>query len=99
MAKKQFNLNPAEGLFDKNLVDKSIPTQQSKTEELAERSQTPVARGTQGRKGHKLPRINMAFSTYNHAYITRRSKECGISITEYVNNLIAADIERNDRRY
>lgn len=43
---------------------------------------------TQGRKGHKLKRINMAFSDDNHEYIKKESRHRGISATEFVNNII-----------
>jgi len=43
---------------------------------------------TQGRKGHKLKRINMAFSDDNHEYIKKESRHMGISATEFVNDII-----------
>lgn len=43
---------------------------------------------TQGKKGHKAPRINMAFSPDNHKWIKTRSKQLGISATELVNTII-----------
>jgi|HigsolmetaGSP11D_1036233.scaffolds.fasta_scaffold00512_25 hypothetical protein len=50
----------------------------------------PISR-TQGRKGQKLPRINMAFSPQNHEYLQLISRLEGVSITEYVNRLIETD--------
>lgn len=44
---------------------------------------------TRGKKGAKLPRINMAFSTANHEYIKLESRRRGISATEFVNWLIS----------
>lgn len=43
---------------------------------------------TQGKKGMKLKRINMAFSDDNHDYITRKSRQMGISATAFVNIII-----------
>lgn len=43
---------------------------------------------TQGRKGHKSPRINMAFSPENHAWIKTRSRQLGVSATEFVNTIL-----------
>lgn len=40
---------------------------------------------TQGRKGQKLQRINMAFGTDVHDYIRFESRRRGMSITEFVN--------------
>lgn len=43
---------------------------------------------TQGKKGQKLKRINMAFSDTNHEYITHESRRRGISSTAFVNYII-----------
>jgi predicted DNA binding CopG/RHH family protein len=43
---------------------------------------------TQGKKGQKLKRINMAFSDINHEYITKESRRRGISGTAFVNLII-----------
>lgn len=43
---------------------------------------------TQGKKGQKLKRINMAFSDVNHEYITKESRRRGISSTAFVNQII-----------
>ena len=46
-------------------------------------------KGTQGKKGYKLPRINMAFTPENHKYITFESRRRGLSATEFVNKIIS----------
>ena len=43
---------------------------------------------TQGRKGKKAKRINMAFSNVNHAYIHAESRRLGLNCTQFVNRLI-----------
>lgn len=43
---------------------------------------------TQGRKGQKAPRINMAFHPEVHTWIKTRSKQLGISATEFVNRIL-----------
>lgn len=53
----------------------------------------PVSKSTQGKKGKKLPRINMAFSLENMSHIQIMARVMGCSATEYVNRLIAADRE------
>ena len=50
-----------------------------------------IVQGTQGKKGQKLPRINMAFSLENLEYLQIISRVSGVSITEYVNRLVLAD--------
>lgn len=49
---------------------------------------------TQGRKGQKLQRINMAFSDENIEYLRIISRAKGVSMTQYVNDLL--DIDRNN---
>jgi len=51
----------------------------------------PNTHSTQGKKGQKFPRINMAFSPENLEYLQIISRIEGKSITEYVNTLIRAD--------
>jgi len=45
---------------------------------------------TQGRKGCKATRINMAFTPDNHEFITVMSKASGRSMTEFTNLVIEA---------
>ena len=45
---------------------------------------------TQGRKGCKAYRINMAFTPENHDFIKILSKASGRTMTQYVNELIAS---------
>ena len=46
-----------------------------------------------GKKGEKLPRMNMAFAPENYDHIQLMGRLMGCSATEYVNRLIAADRE------
>lgn len=43
----------------------------------------------------KHPRINMIFYTDNHEYLEYITRLKGVSITQYVNELIAKDAEEN----
>ena len=43
---------------------------------------------TQGRKGCKAVRINMAFWTENHNFITYGARACGMTMTEFCNVVI-----------
>ena len=49
---------------------------------------------TQGKKGAKARRINMAFSDDNHAFIHAESRRLGLSATQLVNMLIEQYRER-----
>ena len=53
-----------------------------------QKSQPSTDMQTQGRKGEKLPRINMAFSPANHEFINIMSRLSGLTLTQYVNRVI-----------
>lgn len=61
----------------------------------AQEVQPSTSLQTQGRKGEKLPRINMAFSPANHEFISIMARLGGLSLTQYVNRLIDAEREAN----
>lgn len=54
-------------------------------EEAAERA---AEMKTQGRKGCKATRINMAFTPANHDFIKTMSRVCGYTMTEFTNIVI-----------
>lgn len=89
MAKKTF----------KNLdaVDKFISKRQD--EDAQEVQGTYDAHHTQAEdksiKRQKPPRINMAFYGDNHKYLGQIASINGVSITQYVNDLVAKDREIN----
>lgn len=56
-------------------------------QEAAERAATGR---TQGRKGCKATRINMAFTTENHQFIKTMAAATGRSMTEFANLVITA---------
>lgn len=56
-------------------------------QEVQEEKQRPYGT-TQGKKGQKAKRINMAFSDANHDYITKESRRRGMSATAFVNKII-----------
>lgn len=93
--KKNFkNLNPALQFINQ-------PTPQEHEEQETQQEQTapethitheaPLAHSTQGKKGKKLQRINMAFSEANLEYLQLIGRIEGVSMTEYVNQLLQAD--------
>lgn len=57
------------------------------------------AQATQGRKGVKMPRINMAFTPSNLDYLRVMAGIKGVSITRYVNSLVEKDQEENGATY
>lgn len=54
---------------------------------------------TQGRKGMKLDRMNMAFSPANYDYIRVMSAIRGQSMTQFVNEIIMEDRQKNGKVY
>lgn len=54
---------------------------------------------TQGRKGMKLDRMNMAFSPANYDYIRVMSAIRGQSMTQFVNDIIMEDRQKNGKVY
>ena len=51
---------------------------------------------TQGKKGEHLPRINVAFSDENHAYLVYISRRRGLSATAYVKKKKEKDRRKKD---
>ncbi len=66
------------------------------TPEVQDQKSIKKAPKTQGRKGQKLPRINMAFDEENIEYLRLMSRLRGVSMTQYVNDLLDKDREAND---
>lgn len=54
---------------------------------------------TRGRKGEKMPRINMAFTPTNLEYLHVMAAIMGVSITRYCNDLIEQDRKGNRDAY
>jgi len=87
MVKKDFS-NPALDFLTKK------PAQTQDTQDTQGTQETPyklIAQGTQGKKGQKLPRINMAFTQDNLEHLQIMARIEGVSMTEYVNRLVRAD--------
>lgn len=50
---------------------------------------------TTGKKGVKLPRINLAFSPANYEYINTMARVRGENLTQFVNKIIAEHKEQH----
>lgn len=61
------------------------------TQTAQDEPSAPHTQKTQGRKGQKRQRINMAFDDDNIEYLRLMSRVEGISMTQYVNNLLDQD--------
>lgn len=97
MAKKD-NMKDALNYAGKNASDKlhqatgNRGTQEAADE--AERNARMHGMRTQGRLGCKMPRINMAFTPENHAFIKFAARYKGMNLTEFVNYMI--EVYRED---
>lgn len=88
------NFSADEGLFDKFKNAQEVQYVQQVQE--VKISQTVKEIGsTQGKKGQKLKRINMAFSDANHEFIVTESRKNGISATAFVNRILDAYRNQN----
>ncbi len=89
--KKSSSFGADEGLFfNAQQVQEVTPAKNINHSNIAQEVQEVKKElgTTQGKKGQKLKRINMAFSDSNHEYITRTSRQLGISSTAFVNQII-----------
>ena len=55
-----------------------------------------VANSTQGRKGHKMPRMNLAFDSEVREYIRQESRKLNISHSQFIGAAIRLHKELND---
>lgn len=63
-------------------------TQMVQEVQVAKMNMKKTLGSTQGRKGEKLKRINLAFDDENHEYVRLESRRRGRSITQFVNEII-----------
>ena len=82
------NFSADEGLFDKFKNAQEV-------QEVKIAQTVKEIGSTQGKKGQKLKRINMAFSDANHEFIVKKKKKNGISATAFVNRILDAYRNQN----
>lgn len=70
-----------------------------KTYSEAEKAEFMAELKTTGRKGCKLPRINLALTPAIHDYVRTMARVQGITITEFINNIIAEYMAENKDIY
>lgn len=101
MAKKDFsqvNANPVyESIAEATEEQKKRRSRKTYSDQEIEELQNNLQ--TAGRKGAKLPRINMAFSKQNYDYINTMSKAAGLNLTEFVNKVMDAHREGHTELY
>ena len=75
---------------------KRKPRKEYSAQEAAEIAETMH---TTGKKGVKLPRINLAFSPSNYEYIEIMSRVRGENLTQFVNKIIAEHRDQHGDLY
>ena len=73
-----------------NIEKATAKRQQQGTASPQEQAQRKAEGRTQGRKGCKAPRINLAFTTENHEFIKVMARATGRTMTEFTNLVITA---------
>lgn len=101
MAKKDFT-NANTGRVYDAIADATAQDTQEVHERKARRTYSDAETqdaldtlSTQGRKGMKALRINMAFAPELHSYIQTMSKVKGQTLTEFVNEIVRQHYEQN----
>lgn len=87
----KFNLDEEEFQVGKEKKSKKQETKREPKQEAGAEVVSAIPSGltgTRGRKGQKLPTMNMRFSPENYEYIRRESAVRGLSATGFVNWLI-----------
>ena len=92
MAKKDFSRINTENIYSNTIAEATQEEQQARkerktynAEETAEFLQTFK---TAGRKGVKLPRINLALAPDMYDYVKTMSKAAGLTYTEFIDKLL-----------
>lgn len=92
---KNTTMAPAAGLFSKPACHAHDAHEVQEVQEVHEVSSAAMPR-TQGKKGRKLPRINMAFTPENYEFLRMYPRMNGLTMTEYVNSLIEKDRQEKE---
>lgn len=89
MVKKDFDRIATDNVY--NTIEQATSRKgQQGTASKEEQTERAEALRTQGRKGCRSIRINMAFTPSNHEFIKVVSKASGKTMTEFTNAIIAA---------
>ncbi len=106
-AKKDFtNINTdrvynkiAEATEETEMHETQEKQKERKTYSKEEAEEFLQGRKTSGRKGLKLPRINLAFSPEVYEFVKTMSRVTGETMTEYINKVMQQHMEANQDVY
>lgn len=96
---KDFGNIDSSNLFDTLAEATAEGRKPRRTYNEAQAQEYMEAGSTTGRKGLKLPRINLAFTPSNYEYIKTMARVRGESLTEFVNAVIEESKEKHEDIY
>ena len=98
-----FSANDAQEAQEVGKPYKAQEVSQAQIEATVQEMQSSIEaqenRRTQGRKGYKMPRMNMSFTPSNMDYLKIMAGVNGMTITRFMNYLIEQHAEANAVRY
>lgn len=95
----QVNINPVYDAIAEATEAQESPQKPRKTYSEEEAAEIMETLQTSGKKGVKLPRINLAFTPSNYEFIKIMSKARGQNLTEFVNDCLKEARENHADKY
>ena len=90
---KTSKFGAAEGLFEMEKQEVSDVQKVHEVQQVQDIHEEMPA--TQGKKGAKAKRLNLAYSDANYEYISKESRRRGLTMTQFLNDIIATYREYN----
>lgn len=98
-----FSANDAQEAQEVGKPYKAQEVSQAQIEATVQEMQSSIEaqenRRTQGRKGYKMPRMNMSFTPSNMDYLKTMAGIHGMTVTRFMNHIIEQHAEANAARY
>lgn len=103
MAKKDFSKINTDNIYSSVIAEATQEPQQKrkarKTYDAQEAEELSNSLNTSGRKGLKLPRINLALAPDMYDYVKTMSKASGLTYTEFIDKLLRNHKEAHSDTY
>ncbi len=99
--KKDFTANAKRQTAAEQLATATQETtrKERKTYSAAEAEQIKANLASQGRKGVKVDRINMAFTPENYDYVKTMAAIKGQTMTQFLNDIVGQSLKKNKKLY
>lgn len=100
MAKKDFSKINTGDIYSASIAEATQqPHKTRKTYDAQEAAELSNGLNTSGRKGLKLPRVNLAMAPDMYDYLKTMSKASGLTYTEFVDRLLRSHKETHGDAY